>query len=525
MRRSTLVTKREAEALTVKKINQAFHSEMRHGRRSVPGTTTLSLIGMILALWFCTPVYGGGFEIADQGGEVAGRAGASTAKVDDVTAIEYNPAGLTKIQGTQFYIGNRFTYSNEEFRRARTLDWSDAVHGIPKLESFDTARNQTPFQILGTMFGAASNFGLKDWAFAVGVYGPSGTASQKFDAEGPQRYQLIKRDVLILYYNFSLAWKYNDLFGIGASLQWVDLNKMEFELAIDGNVTPGIVNPVSSDFDMRIRIKGADHVGFSGILGFWVRPLPCLELAVSSRLIPVRMNAKSKLSVTPFELDPTQAKATITKNGKPDNNVTFSMNLPIKLRAGLRYIYMEGDKERFDLELDFGYESWSMMKNYTLNGGGRMVSVLGNELSIDKIVIDKNWKDTYSLRLGGDVSVVPGWFALRGGFFYESPSAAKEYSYVDFFSSHRFGPSVGFSVDFFGVNISAAYTYTFQMPVVVTEEKSKVYQQTPGSLCKEPYTDASVCSEYYLGRPGAPVNAGTYTSDYHFVTANVSYTF
>ena len=121
--------------------------------------------------------------------------------------------------------------------------------------------------------------------------------------------------------------------------------------------------------------------------------------------------------------------------------------------------------------------------------------------------------------------MVQDLLTLRAGFHYETPAVPTEYTFADILSFHRFGPSVGFSLDLFGFALSAAYTYVFQMPVVVTEEESKIPQQIPGSPCKPPYTDKNGCSEHYLGMPGAPANAGTYLSDYHFLSVGLAYTF
>jgi hypothetical protein len=120
---------------------------------------------------------------------------------------------------------------------------------------------------------------------------------------------------------------------------------------------------------------------------------------------------------------------------------------------------------------------------------------------------------------------VPDWLALRAGVMWESPTSRPEYSYLDVFPGHRLGVSAGFSFTVEGFDLSASYTYLFQLPVTVTEEESRVYQQAPGSPCVAPYTDPQLCSEHYLGKPAAPANAGTYLSDYHFVSVSASYRF
>ena len=470
------------------------------------------------------PALAGGFEIGDQGARAMGRAGACAARADDLSAIEYNPAGLARLRGTRFYLGNRFGRANEEFRRAPTLDWSDAAHGFPEYLTFDPVTNADQWQLLNPMVAVGSDFGLEDWAFALGVYAPSGIAKQSFPIDGPQRYMLSERETQILYYDFSVAWKLKDVFGVGLSLQWVDVPKIAMSLTVDGNVSPGVVYPNGGPFDIRANIEGSDRIGFSGILGMWYRPLPELELALSGRFLPVWIDAKSKLSLSPVTLDLDQPIA-LTRNGEAADDVTLSMVLPPTVRMGVRYVHRTGDVERFDIELDATWEGTSMVDAYRVKGNGLIAEVLGEQIPIGKITVPKMWRDTWSLRLGGDVAVVPGWFSLRAGGFWESPSAKPGYSHIDFFSGHRLGAAAGFSVTFYGVDISASYTWVFQMPVVVNEADSKVSQQVPGSPCAAPYTSQTLCDPKYTGRAAAPANAGTYLSDYHFISVAVRYAF
>jgi len=480
---------------------------------------------LLLALLLAAPqALAGGFEIGDQGARAMGRGGAFTARADDLSAIEYNPAGLARLRGTRFYLGNRFGYANEEFRRAPTLDWSDAAHGFPEYLTFDPVTNAEQWQLLNPMVVIASDFGLEDWTFALGAYAPAGIAKQSFPTDGPQRYMLAERETQILYYDVSVAWQQDDVFGLGLSLQWVDVNKISMALTVDGNVSPGVVYPDGGPFDIRANIEGSDHIGFSGIIGMWFKPRPDLELALSWRFLPVWIDAKSKLKLEPVTLDLAQP-ISLTRNGRPANDVTLSMALPSSARFGIRYVHRAGDVERFDIELDATWEGTSIVDAYKVRGRGLVAEVLGERIPIDRINVPKRWRDTWSLRLGGDVAVVPGWFSLRAGGFWESPSAKPGYSHIDFFSGHRFGVATGFSLTFHGVDISAAYSWVFQMPVVVDEAASKVSQQVPGSPCAAPYTDSTLCDSHYAGRAAAPANAGTYLSDYHFISVSVGYAF
>jgi long-subunit fatty acid transport protein len=348
--------------------------------------------------------------------------------------------------------------------------------------------------------------------------------AQQFPLDGPQKYMLVSRSVEILYYNASVAWKYKNLFGIGATLQWVDMESIDFNLVIDGNTTPRLVSPVSSRFDILSKLSGADHVNATAILGMWYHPFANLEFAASARVVPVWFHAKSHMSIQALNLKLAQPP-TLTRDGKPDDTVTFSFLLPPKLRVGGRYVFTRGGVTLGDLEVDLGYEAWSMLQNFTLDGTGLTSTVLGQSVPIGKITMPRHWKDTFSVRAGGDWNVLPGHVTLRGGFYYETNATPDAYAYIDILPGQRMGPSAGFSLDWFGMDLSASYSYIFALPVTVTESQSAVFQQTPGSPCKPPYTDTNNCSSYYVGKPSAPANAGVYVSSYHLVSVALGYKF
>lgn len=483
-------------------------------------TILLVLAGMALA---AGPVLAGGFEVGDQGAWAAGRGGAFLVKASDLSAIEYNPAGLARLRGTRFYYSHRGVHRDVWYRRARTLDWSDSIHGAPRRVGFDAVTDAESWFLPGSMIAISSDFGLDNWAFAAGVYGPSAIGNARYPEDGPQRYMLTEMDVLILYYTLSAAWKHKDLFGVGVSLQWVDVPLMSIELVVDGNIAPKMVEPVESDYDMRARISGSDRVGATAILGAWAKPHPNIEVGFSARVVPIPIDLDARLSVSAENLQLDEPPV-LTKDGVPNNKVRFKMNMPAKFRAGVRYVQRDGDREVFDLELDLHYDLWSIMERFTTEVG-LSTKVGGATVDIDKIHIERNWQDTVSVKLGGDWNAVPDVLWLRAGFFYESPAISHGYEYLDVFSFHRFSPSTGLTVRFWKFDLSLAYSYIYQLPVVVTEEESRIFQQVPGSGCEAPYTNPVFCNEHYLGKPSAPANAGTYLVDYHILQAGLELTF
>ena len=58
---------------------------------------------------------------------------------------------------------------------------------------------------LGLFAVVASDFGLRNWTFAAGIYGPSAVGRHDYPTYGAQAFQLTKMDVLMAYYNVAAA--------------------------------------------------------------------------------------------------------------------------------------------------------------------------------------------------------------------------------------------------------------------------------------------------------------------------------
>jgi len=454
----------------------------------------------------------GGYFEGVKGAHASGRGGAFTARADDLSAVELNPAGLTHIDGTIVTLGNRFSYNQRTFTRNPTLDWANtSPTGAPPYVTFPQVKNRAPWQVLDPFIGIASNLGLKDWAFALAIYSPAGTAREDYPSDGGQRYMMTRRNAQIVDYSLSAAWKFHELFGLGASVQWIAVPTLDYGLIIDGDPLARAGNPVTSDYDIHASVKGQDLFTLNAILGAWVRPTPNLEIGLSGQVLPSEIQTKSKLAVN-FVTPKLGESVQLMRNNAPANDVTLSLPMPMSARLGARYRYLDGDREVFDIELDGVYETWSRVKRFRLDSNGIVAEYSKQLVNVGVIDIAKNWRDTFGIHLGGDFAVVPKRATVRAGVYYETPVADPAYSNIDFTDGPEFGGAIGGSVYVGKVEIAAAAEYRVQPTVYVPDSESRVYQQVPGSGCKAPYTDTMACNAHYLGSPAPPVNGGTYNA-------------
>jgi long-chain fatty acid transport protein len=475
------------------------------------------LATLLLAAAVASPALAdGGYYTGALGPRAAGRGGAFVARADDVTAVSINPAGLADLDGTVIEIGNQFSYYGYDYTRAPTIDYGQAPTPAQPT-TFAKVHNGTPWQAALPFIGASSRLGLRDWAFALAVFAPPGISREQFPQDGGQRYMMVNREAIILNYAASVAWKFHDLFGVGVTLEWITVPRLDYSLVVNANPAPGATNPVSSPDDILAQTSGSDWFTFNAILGAWFRPRPSLEFGLAGQIVPANIVTHSTLSLTGLALGadgkPLLGTVTTTRGGDA-SDVSVTLPLPLLVRGGGRYRHQAAGRELFDVELDVEYETWSRAKAFTVGTDGLVAnSSRGPTVTIGTITVPKQWNDVLSVKLGGDFNLVPDRWTLRAGVYYETAAAPAAYSNVDFPAGAQMGGALGASLLLGRAEVALTYQLRYQPSVTVAEADARVYQQTPGGSCTAPSTDPNVCS----------VNAGTYAAISHLVSLAVIY--
>ena len=502
---------------------------MQRGRRPLAWVPVL-LLAPALAV-------AGGLEQPGNGSAFVGRGGAFVAKADDLTAIIHNPAGLVKSRGRfTFHYDHAFTLFRESFNRSATDPASGSPYDFAGAGIPNPVSNGAGWFPWGAMVVAASDLGTRNFVLAAGVYGPPAQGRALFPADGSQKYAIVDRDVLILEYALAAAWRITPDLSIGATLAWVDMPRGRFSLVVDG-YNDSRYRPFKSDQDLLARIDVADRVNVTATVGALWSPLRSLEVGLASRVLPVWIDARGTLALTPlgsmvqpdspgqnWALLSCPAGADTSKCRAGANGARLRFVMPPDLRVGARYVHRRGDIEVFDVELDLATEFWSMLDAFRVSLDADHVRVTLRDGSaptrpIGSMVIPKRFKDTVSLRAGGDWAVVPGWLTLRAGAYWERGANRNAYTSLDFLALDRVGVGGGFTLGWRGMALNAAYVHVFQLTQTMSEADAALLQQRPSELCS---SDPGFCDPRYPGRVAPPVNAGTFRSGIDVVTVGLT---
>ena len=533
------------------------------------------LIAVVAILLFPGPASGNGFEFPSNGAVSLGRGGAFVARADDLVAIELNPAGLIKLPGTHFYIGNNISMYNAQYT---PLFGTLNADGTLSSTSGPSASNDAGPFYAAPFVALSSDFGLKGLRVALGAFGPSAYGRTSFNkAEtnacfeeddpfscisetSPQRYMIVNNDTLLAMYTLSVAYGVEDKFSFGISGHWMDLMAVKYSLFVDA-FNPDL--PFSADrYDVQADLDVADRMRFAFTIGGWWKPLHYLEVGASFRT-PVAFNASGGTNIRFADTllndvyvadpDPTKPNGFVvmqdTKADSADPTVidvlgspsratgagiptTLAFNFPMAARFGVRYMHNigqgKGRRELFDIEFNAVWEGWSALDKFGVSMDGYMVMLQygqankgAQKLYFKSIDMPKNYEDSFSFRLGGDYNPL-SWLSLRAGTYYETAAVPKAYTHLDFAGFERIGASCGISVQkenfkalgvqWRKVKASLAYSHIFQPDREVALEETKVLKQYP-------LLDAPPEGQY------AGAGAGKFETSYDILSLGVTFGF
>ncbi|MFO0750588.1 MAG: outer membrane protein transport protein [Myxococcota bacterium] len=489
---------------------------MQTHHRIVVAAGFAAALAALAASAHAPPARAGGFEIPENGTVALGRGGAFVARGDDPTALVLNPGALVRMSGTHLLYNHVFVWEHSTFTRQASQLPPGTDYGFDPLAPVSNADTLFP---LGGMIIATTDFGLEDWTFAAGVYGPNAHGSKDYPLAGGQRYLLTHLDAVLFYPSLAVAYGDRKTFGIGATLQAVLTPSLAMSLVVDGSQAGGL-HAYYSGNDVEARIEMKDMTSFSAIVGAWWRPIPELELGVSGRVVPAALNLAGKFSLHNV---PGQTQFSDQQLSVPGSAARLDLTLPPTAKIGARWVVKDGDHEDFDLELDLGYEAWSMLERYAVELDGTINLFVGAEAP--DAIIEKRWRDTFSARLGGTWSAwhgalggSDGELQLSFGGFFETAAVPHGYEHLDFLSFQRVGLALGVAGKLGPLKLTLAYSHVFQEDRKVDERFGKVFQQRPLDPCPERCDGGA-------GWSGVPANAGLFESGYDLFSAGLEAAF
>jgi len=446
-------------------IEETTRGSMR--RRGVLGATALSL-----ALLSQAGVAGAyGVEIPENGTVAFGRGGSFLTRASDASAVMHNIAGIGGISGPRLNLSIGSNVGSYSHCYQRTGNYDDGLTTTLNVDGtrFDPNLNEansepryatrpTPYpEICNEARPALAPMILGTYrlnnriTLGFGVFAPSTQGSgqnfpdvvtatndrgESFEAPSPARNLLYRKNLVVLYPTVGASFQVTDWLRVGAALH-VGFASFNFGLHANANRTA----PQSPSTETLIEL-GATGLLLGTSLGFQALPLANLSFGANFRYtMPITASGTANTTFNPYA-------ATEAGRVRGSFNINeMRVELPWNLRASVRYNHPRAGRPRqndgtgrydpmmddvFDFEATFIYENTSSLSTTSLvnTGGIDTGMALGVVPAPAAITISSALTDVMGVRLGGDVNVIPGRFAVRAGFSLETRGASPELAQI-----------------------------------------------------------------------------------------------
>ncbi|HZF09085.1 MAG TPA: outer membrane protein transport protein [Thermoanaerobaculia bacterium] len=365
---------------------------MRHLRFSIANITSIANVANIAniagiavvlatALLSPRPASAALFELFQHGGRATGQAGAFTARAADPSAVFYNPAAITKLQGTQVEAGLDFTNPQDEYRSATGNFKAHHVINFP------------PAAYVTHHFGNGSPV-----AVGLGLDSPYWNDLNWDDALFPGRFLDRRFRLEVVELHPVLGWEVTDDLSVGGGLRYLygTLEQADnglVQVFIPGGPLPAV--EVQRDAETKVH-KLAWDLAVHYVRPAWGWGAVFRSAAKLSGTGDATYEARDVPAIPGLA----EALAARLTNGRASQ----SFELPDELRGGFWFApYPE-----LRVELDASYDRWSQV-------GDDVITYTPDAFRNGPSVRPRRWDNTLSLRLGVEGNVTDN-FLLHGGF-------------------------------------------------------------------------------------------------------------
>lgn len=330
-------------------------------------TFKIAAAAMMVAGAFATQTYAAGFQLSEQSAIQMGRAMAGAGVVgDDLSAVHYNPAGMTLLSGTRMQATGTWVAVN--------LDYESHDGSV-------TENGRLKGQIIPAGF-LTHQINDSLWA-GLGLTVPYGMGTEYGeDWEGRERGT--ESMILTFDINPNLAWKVNDKLSVGGG---ISLQYAKAELGMG-------MGP------MQANVKG-DSWAWGWNVGLMFQPVETVRLGLAYRS-HIAHNAEGHTDV------------------KSPLNLTSDMKVRIKTPDT---VTLSATWEATDALRLSGTARWSKWSNFrTLD----VQNLDFNGTPYAKVPVENNWDDTWFFSVGADYKLNGQW-TVRGGVAYDQGPVENQY--------------------------------------------------------------------------------------------------
>ncbi|MDR3611287.1 MAG: outer membrane protein transport protein [Ignavibacteriaceae bacterium] len=376
---------------------------------------------LLLSVMFTGTLYAGGFQLNEHGARAMGLGGAFTAVADDPSAIYFNAAGLTQLDGWNFMIGSAFIAPVSSFRGV-----------APRITEYKTSP-----QIFPIPNGYATYRINNDWAVGLGFDVPFGLGTE-WPLNWPGRYLALQTDVRSYTVSADVAYKVIDKLTVSAGVQYsfADVTITE---QISQTPFPG---------DAYVKLTGKDNAAFGYKFGLLYKPTDKLSFGASFHS-QIKYNFKGSALTT---------GAPQLASKLPAGDISADLTVPFNFAFGAAYQVIP----ELRLSADFQYIGWSSYDTLAIQFA-----------NVPRVASPRLYDDSYIVRFGAEYKYTRD-LSFQGGIYYDNNPVKPQYLNPSLPDANRICFSIGLNYKVTS-NFSAGVSYLFIRSSELTVTNSQEY--------------------------------------------------
>ena len=405
---------------------------------------------MLVASVFASQAYAAGFQLSEQSSIQMGRAMAGAGVMgDDLSAVHYNPAGMTLLEGTRIQATGTWVAVNAEYKGDKT---GATENGRKKgqLVPAGYITHQVNDQVwlglgLTVPYGMGTDFN-RTW-------------------EGAERGN--KSMILTFDINPNVAWKVNEKFSVGAGLS------LQYAKAKLGLAKQKLPASFAGQYGMNSVVEG-DSWAWGWNVGMMFRPVETVRLGLAYRS-HISHNAEGEttidtnknLSLIGGQMGQSQDVQTQLQ-GQAFQAIagqTFISDMKVRIKTPDTLTFSAAWDATPDLTLSATarWSKWSNFDTLTIeNSGFQGGTVAGNTVMNGLAAtsqVENHWDDTWFFSLGADYRLNDQW-TVRGGVAYDQGPVDNAYRMAVIPDTDRVWVAGGASYKF-NQNLTFAFGATY----------------------------------------------------------------
>lgn len=346
-------------------------------------TFKIATAAMMVAGAFATQTYAAGFQLSEQSAIQMGRAMAGAGIVgDDLSAVHYNPAGMTLLSGTRMQATGTWVAVNLDYE-GDSVDYEG--------DSGQSENGRLKGQIIPAGF-ITHQINDSLWA-GLGLTVPYGMGTEYGEGwEGKSRGT--ESMILTFDINPNLAWKVNEKLSVGGG---ISLQYAKAELGMG-------MGP------MQANVKG-DSWAWGWNVGLMFQPVETVRLGLAYRSnISHNADGHTTLNNVPVKTD----------NGLVLTNIRSDMEVRIKTPDTITFSATWEATDALRLSGTARWSKWSNFHSLDVQN----LDLAGPQFS--STVVENNWDDTWFFSVGADYKLNGQW-TIRGGVAYDQGPVENQY--------------------------------------------------------------------------------------------------